>query len=102
MASIRKRNGRWQVQVRRKGCAPLSRTFTAKSDAVAWSRQMDMEADRSGLAPDPKMLERITVADILRRYWDEIAVVKRSCRSEGGILLKAMLDRKLVRVASRI
>jgi integrase len=59
---------------------------------------MDMEAERRGLAPDSKMLEGVTAGDIVRRYRDEIVPDKPCCRSESGIL-KAMLDRNVVRVA---
>ena len=41
MASIRKRGGKWQAQIRRKGFAPTTRTFHRKGDAIEWTRHME-------------------------------------------------------------
>ena len=48
MATIRKR-GKWQAQVRRSGHRGISRSFILRKDAVAWAREMEVQADRSGL-----------------------------------------------------
>jgi len=34
MATIRKRGGKWQVQIRRQGYRATSRTFSSKNDAL--------------------------------------------------------------------
>ena len=49
MATIRNRNGRWHVQVRRSGSKSVNRTFTLKSDAQLWAREQEraIELDRS-------------------------------------------------------
>ena len=36
MASIRKRNNRWEVRVRRRGYPTQTKTFTHKSSAQIW------------------------------------------------------------------
>jgi hypothetical protein len=72
MASIRKWRDKWQVQVRRKGCPHLSKSFINRKDAIAWARQMEVQADRRALPPDPKQLERITLAELVIRYRDSI------------------------------
>ncbi len=46
MATIIERNGRFLARVRRKGFSPVSQTFHRRSDAAAWSRQV--EADMEG------------------------------------------------------
>lgn len=61
MASIRKRNGKWQVQIRRLGSAAVAKSFLNRKDAEAWSRQWEVQADRQDLPKDPKQLERITL-----------------------------------------
>jgi hypothetical protein len=38
MAAFRKRNGKWQVQIRVTGARPISRTFIKKEDAHRWAR----------------------------------------------------------------
>jgi hypothetical protein len=49
MASIRKRNGKYEVQVRRTGQPFVSKTFHEYKDAQQWARQMEIAADRHDL-----------------------------------------------------
>jgi len=72
MATLRKRGGKWQVQIRRKGYSSVSRTFHLKTDALAWARQKELDADRCGLTTEHKALTTITVAGIITRYRDEV------------------------------
>lgn len=83
MASIRKRNDKWQAQVRRTGHNPRSKSFQNRADALRWIRQTELELDRLALAYDPSRLERITVADLLTRYRDEVTSQKRGVASEA-------------------
>lgn len=82
MATIRKRGDKWQVQVRRKGVPPLSRSFFLKADAQAWARQIELEADRSGLSPDTAILHQTTVKDLVSRYLAEVVPRKQSAANE--------------------
>lgn len=82
MASIRKRNDKWQAQVRRTGHSPRSKSFHNRADAQRWVRQTELELDRLALAYDPARLERTTVADLLTRYRDEVTAGKRGAASE--------------------
>jgi hypothetical protein len=45
MATIRKRKSGWNVQVRRMGYAPRSKTFRTKPEAQAWARQQEVLMD---------------------------------------------------------
>lgn len=72
MATIRKRSGKYQMQVRRRGCAPISKTFPKLDDATAWARLTEVEADQIALPVDPRVLAKTTVGMILERYRDEI------------------------------
>jgi len=90
MATIRKRNGKYQVQVRRQGCAPISKTFLKLDDAKAWARLTEVEADQVGLPVDPRVLAKMTVATILERYRDEIVVKKRG-REVETLIVNALL-----------
>lgn len=49
MAGIRKRNGKFEVQIRRTGQPRLSRSFIERKDARQWAHQMELEADRHDL-----------------------------------------------------
>jgi len=77
MATIRKRNGKWQAQVRRNGSPALSRSFRNKGDAQTWARHLEAEAERYGLPRDLKVLDRLTVSEVLTRYRDTITPAKR-------------------------
>jgi integrase len=83
MASVRKRNDKWQAQVRRTGHTPRTKTFLNRADALRWVRQTELELDRAALAYDPSSLERTTVADLLRRYARDITPAKRGNASEA-------------------
>ena len=61
MATIRKRGAKWQVQVRRAGCRPVSRSFLVLKHAEAWARQMEVQADRCELPSDPRALQQVTL-----------------------------------------
>ena len=78
MANIRKRGARWQVQIRRLGRPPLSKSFLAKDDAVRWSREQERLVDLglhsvALVAHSPVMLSAL-----MDRYQREITPSKRS------------------------
>lgn len=86
MASIRKRAGKYQVQIRRKGFAPTVRTFHTKQDAQEWARFMDTKADRGELFASVRELSQYTLKEVLERYIREITAKKRSADTETYIL----------------
>ncbi len=97
MATLRRRRDRWQVQVRRKGRTPISRSFRLKSEALLWAREQELEADQR--RPEiHRTLKGITVADIVSRYRDEVVPRKRGADSET-LTLNAFLRHPLARVA---
>ena len=49
MASLRKRNDRWEVRVRRTGQPTQTKTFTLKSDATQWARETELAQERGCL-----------------------------------------------------
>lgn len=77
MATIRKHRGKHQVQIRRKGFPTISRSFTNFADAKEWARHMERQADRGELGPDRKVLDTITLAELLTRYLEEVVPIKR-------------------------
>ncbi len=96
MATIRKRGDRYQVQVRRKGMSPLSRSFLTKRDAELWARQTELQADRKELPKDPRQLEQYTLADLVARYRDTVSPRKRGGEVEQ-IILDAFLRHPICR-----
>ena len=79
MASIRKHRGKWQVQVRRKGCPAFSKAFLAKDDALRWAREQERALDR-GENPKPLISDspKRFLSEILDRYEVEVSSCKRS------------------------
>lgn len=96
MATIRKRGNKWQAQVRRKGFGAMGRSFRLKADAETWARGMEAKADRQGLPPDPKVLRKITVGQLIQRYRDTVVSRKRACAVET-VILNALLRQPFAR-----
>lgn len=86
MATIRKRADKWQVQIRRRGFPAVVRSFLLQADAKEWARHQERIADRGELGPDRKVLERITLGDLVRRYKAEIVPTKKGKEIEEIIL----------------
>ena len=96
MATIRKRRDKWQVQIRRAGVRPFSKSFAVRKDAVAWARQMEVQADRADLPADPAALQKVTLGDLVRRYRDTVSPRKKTAATET-IVLNAFLTRQICR-----
>ncbi len=90
MATFRKRGNRWQVQVRRSGHSPLSRSFLHRIDAERWARSKELDLDRTLLPSDPRILSRFTLGDLVRRYMDTVTPRKKRHEIER-IELRAFL-----------
>ncbi len=92
MASIRKRAAKWQVQIRRIGHRPITKTFTLRKDALEWARETERQVDRCELPGDPKILQRLTLGDLVRRYRDTVSPRKKTAATET-VVLNAFLAR---------
>jgi hypothetical protein len=86
MPTIRKRRQKYQVQIRRLGLSPISRSFHLLKDAQAWARQMELQADRRDLPADPKALQHMRLADLVVRYRDTVTPRKRTALAEHLVL----------------
>jgi hypothetical protein len=87
MASIRKRNGKYEVQVRRLGQPRVSRTFHDVQTARRWARETEIAADRYGLETvvDKKAL-KVTLGELVGRYRDTVTIHKRRAYVERIVL----------------
>jgi integrase len=94
MATIRKLRGKWQAMVRRKGLAPRAKSFEKKADAERWARDLEVQVDASGVLPDTRQAEQTTLADVLRRYRDEVTPQKRGAEHER-IRINALIRRDI-------
>ena len=68
MASIRRRGKGYQVQIRRLGHKPVSKTFLLRSDAERWARAAEIDADRGLLGN--QICPKTRLAELLKRYLD--------------------------------
>ncbi|EAU45957.1 tyrosine-type recombinase/integrase [Salipiger bermudensis] len=106
MAAIRNRNGKWHAQVRIKGHASQTKSFTTKRDAERWAKQTEAELQASALRIDIRVLDRVTVRDLLERYRREVTATKRGAASESkridGFLRQTWVDRTLSKVTPQV
>ena len=101
MATIRQRKNRdgsrsWQVQIRRKGHAPISRTFDSKREAEQWSRGQERSMDL-GEYKDLKVAQALSLADALDRYTE---TRERSGKPLSGQSMRMVSKWKRHRLAS--
>ena len=82
MATLRKRGNKWHVQIRRSGQASITRSFTHKANAEAWSRKIERDLDRGEITSRSKNLDTMTVGDLLSRYYLENTSQKRGAEIE--------------------
>ena len=75
MASIRKRNGLWQVQVRSRHASSTSKSFHRKTDAARWATTQEALM-QSGQWEDNKT-NKHTIGDMMLRYLDVVTPTKR-------------------------
>ncbi len=66
MASIRQRDGKFQVRIIRIGHRALSKTFTNRGDAVKWARAVEVEIERGAIQTHTRS---ITLSDAIEQYW---------------------------------
>lgn len=87
MATIRRRGEKWQVQVRRKGFQPLSRSFHQQRDAERWATLKEREFDlleSQGL--QGAIVCHLTLGEMLARYREQIIPRKRGGDRESYML----------------
>lgn len=82
MASIVQRGpAQWQVTIRRKGYDKQVKTFETKRDASDWAAVAESEMAR-GVFINRAQLERLTMADLLARYSEEVVASHLGARQE--------------------
>ncbi len=64
MASFRKRSNGWQARIRRKGYPDLTKTFSTRSEANAWARQVESDIDKGSFVSRVEA-ENTTLSELL-------------------------------------
>jgi hypothetical protein len=70
MATIRKRSGKYQVQVRKDG-KNISRTFIKQSDAIKWSKEQEVKIEQGSYISKK---ETVTLSFLLSRWEQEVLI----------------------------
>lgn len=86
MASIRKRSGKYHVQVRRQGFPTQTKSFLQLKDAKEWARLKEIEADRGELSNDHRQLQEKTFGDLVQSYLEKITPYKKTSEAETYVL----------------
>lgn len=81
MASFRKRSNGWQARIRRKGYPDLTKTFSTRSEANAWARQVESDIDKGSFVSRIEA-ENTTLFQLLNRYLNEITPHKKHFKVE--------------------
>lgn len=90
MATIRKRNSKWQAQVRRKNVGAISKTFSRRSDAVKWSQEQEVKMETGifgSLLP-----HQVTLRELLQRYLLDVTPKKRGAARERARVRRLMRE----------
>ncbi len=93
MASIRKHRNRWQVQIRRRGVSPFSRSFIYKSDATTWARRIEADIDKQKVGQENQADLKKPFSDLLVRYAKTISPTKKGNAIEQIRLRKIQASR---------
>ena len=67
MATIRRRNGRYQAQVRKQHRPPVSRTFKRLSDARRWATSVEYEMEQGAFQHSPTPAFQ-AIGDLIDHY----------------------------------
>ena len=81
MASIRKRNHRWEVRVRRGNNPTKCKSFTKLADAKIWAYQTELELERASAGTSPAPI-KLTLLEAKKRYIDSIVSQHKGKDSE--------------------
>jgi hypothetical protein len=85
MGCVRKRGKSWNAQVRVAGWKNFTKSFSKKSDAVIWVRELERQI-RSAQVPDVPIDSKISLRDLLLKYAEEIFPTHKGVVPETGRL----------------
>ena len=81
MATIRRRNNRYQVQIRTLGTKSISKTFIKRADALSWAKKVEIEIE-GGLFRSMADSRSVTLGSLFDRYIEEAIPLLKSPKSE--------------------
>ena len=81
MASIYKRNGKWRVEIRKKGSKGIHKSFIVKDDAIRFARETEVKIEQ-GLYQDLTLAKTTKLKDVLAQYRDRVSINKKGYEQE--------------------
>ena len=81
MSTIRKRKGKWFVEIRKKYFKPIRKTFEYKFDAEKYAREKQAEIDK-GFLVSYEQAQSTKLSELLERYRTEITSKKKGATVE--------------------
>jgi len=81
MAHIRKRNGKWIAEIRKKDFKKIQKTFLKKSNANNWVQEIEYQMDKKQYQ-DFSDTSRYTLGDLIIKYRDEVTPLKKGANTE--------------------
>ena len=96
MASIRKRNGLWQAQVRSRKLGSTSKSFHKKSDAVAWAKVQEAAMQTGEWKSKDKRYS--TIGDLIQKYLKKVTPQKKGAEPETRRLKRLLKEKSLMAI----
>ena len=96
MASIRKRNGLWQVQVRSRDCGSIAKSFHKKADADYWAKNQEALM-QSGQWQKPSLCD-LTIRHMIEEYAKRVTPQKRGRDTELRRLKRLLGEKPLMSI----
>ena len=81
MSTIRKRKGKWFVEIRKKYFRPIRKTFVNKQEAEKFAREKQAEIDK-GFLVSYEQAQSTKLGELLERYRAEITSKKKGATEE--------------------
>ena len=81
MATIRRRNNKWQVIIRKDNFKITYKTFSLKEDALRWGRETEVKIEQ-GLYQDLTLAKATKLKDVLVQYRDRVSINKKGYEQE--------------------
>ncbi len=76
MGCVRKRGKSWNAQVRVSGWKSFTKSFSKKSDAVIWIKELEHKL-RSVPLPDIIIDSKVTLNELLLKYAEEVSPITK-------------------------
>ncbi len=91
MATITKKNGKWQVRIRKKNNPTVTKTFISKANASKWAQESERKIE-AGLFESFEEANRTKLSELLQRYLDNVSPRKKGYLQESFKIKKLMRD----------